>query len=123
MTKVALTGAALLWAGLVAADDDCAFTAERTAEESADGIERLEIRAGAGDLNVEGENGLRSVYVTGSACARTEAQLDRVQLRLVREGRVVPRRFWSDRLRYDQVGEAIRRIGAREAVGKVVLTP
>ncbi len=86
MTKVALTGAALLWAGLVAADDDCAFTAERTAEESADGIERLEIRAGAGDLNVEGENGLRSVYVTGSACARTEAQLDRVQLRLVREG-------------------------------------
>ncbi len=44
-------------------------------------------------------------------------------LRLVREGRIVPRRFWSDRLRYDQVGEAIRRIGAREAVGKVVLTP
>ena len=86
MTKVAWVGAALLWVGLAAADDDCAFTAERTAEESTDGIERLEIRAGAGELRVEGEDGLRSVYVSGSACARTEAQLERVQLRLVREG-------------------------------------
>lgn len=42
-------------------------------------------------------------------------------LRLVEAGRIVPRIFWSDRLRYDQIGEAIRRIGSREAVGKIVM--
>ncbi len=44
-------------------------------------------------------------------------------LRLIREGRINPSHFHSDRLRFDEVGEAIRRIGAREAVGKVVLFP
>jgi DUF4097 and DUF4098 domain-containing protein YvlB len=86
MNKAALVSAALLWTGLAAADDDCAFTAERTAELSTDGIERLEIRAGAGELQVEGESGLRSVHATGQACARSEAQLERVQIQLEREG-------------------------------------
>lgn len=86
MTKLALAGAAFLWAGLAAADNDCAFSAERTAEFSVDGIERLEIRAGEGELRVEGETGLRGVHAVGRACARSEAQLADVQIRLERKG-------------------------------------
>ena len=44
-------------------------------------------------------------------------------LRLIEAGSIDPSRFHSDRLRFDEIGEAIRRIGAREAVGKVVLFP
>lgn len=86
MTKVAMAGFAFLWAGVVVADNDCAFMAERTAEFSVDGIERLQIRAGAGELKVEGESGRRNVQASGHACARSEAQLERVQIRLEREG-------------------------------------
>lgn len=44
-------------------------------------------------------------------------------LRLIEAGRIDPSRFYSDRLRFHHIGEAIRRIGSREAVGKVVLFP
>lgn len=86
MNRLAWAGAALLWAGLAAADDDCTHRAERTADFSVDGIERLDIRAGAGELRVEGETGLRSVHAIGRACARSESQLESVQIRLEREG-------------------------------------
>ena len=87
MNKLALAGAAFLWVGVAAAaDDDCAFTADRTAEFSVDGIERLDIRAGAGELRVEGESGLRSVHAVGRACARSEAQLADVKIGLERKG-------------------------------------
>lgn len=42
-------------------------------------------------------------------------------LDLIAAGRINPRHFWSDRLHYTQVNEAIRRIAAREVVGKVVM--
>lgn len=86
MYKVVITGAVFLWAGIAGADDDCPFSAARSAELSTDGIVRLEVRAGAGELKVQGENGLRGVQVSGTACARNESQLERVQIRLDREG-------------------------------------
>ena len=42
-------------------------------------------------------------------------------LGLIAAGNVNPRHFWSDRLHYTQIGEAIRRIATRQAVAKVVL--
>jgi threonine dehydrogenase-like Zn-dependent dehydrogenase len=42
-------------------------------------------------------------------------------LRLIAAGRIDPRNFWSDRLSYTDVGEAIHRIRTRQAVGKVVM--
>lgn len=86
MNKLALVSAAVLCASVAVADDDCAFSAERTAEYSVDGIERVDIRAGAGELRVEGESGLRSVHAVGRACARRESQLADVQIRLERKG-------------------------------------
>lgn len=86
MYKVVITGAVVLWAGIAFADADCASSAERSAEFSTDGITRLEVRAGAGELTVQGETDLRSVQATGTACARSESQLERVQIRLERNG-------------------------------------
>ncbi|MHB0876267.1 MAG: zinc-dependent alcohol dehydrogenase [Anaerolineae bacterium] len=42
-------------------------------------------------------------------------------LRLIEAGRINPRLFWSDRMPYTEIGEAIARIGARRTVGKVVM--
>ena len=52
-----------------------------------------------------------------------EAGAHEEMLNLIREGRINPRHFWSDRLRFDQIDEAIRRIGNREALAKMVLFP
>lgn len=84
--KVIIAAAALLSAGTAFADADCRFSAQRSAEHSVDGIVRVEIRAGAGSLRVQGESGLRSVQATGKACARKERQLERMQIKLERNG-------------------------------------
>ncbi len=86
MHKIVIAGSAFLWAAVGVADEECAASAARSAEFSTDGIVRLEVRAGAGDLTVQGESGLRSVQATGTACARSEAQLERIQIRLERDG-------------------------------------
>jgi hypothetical protein len=65
---------------------DCAYEIERMAEHSVDGIERLEIRAGTGELVVLGESGARSVQASGKACAASRGQLDATQIRLERDG-------------------------------------
>jgi hypothetical protein len=90
MSSKLLLSAALVAVALPAAarEDDCAAVADRQAEVDAAGAERIEIVAAAGDLDVSGVSGTR-VATTGRACARDEDDLERVQLRAVREGAVV----------------------------------
>ena len=52
-----------------------------------------------------------------------EAGAHEETLQLVAAGRVNPKRFYSERLRYDQIGEAIGRIASRQALAKIVLEP
>ncbi len=66
--------------------DDCEVRAERLAEASIDGIKHLIVRAAAGELTVEGIAGLRNVSAIGVACGRNERQVERLQLRMSREG-------------------------------------
>lgn len=52
-----------------------------------------------------------------------EAGAHEEMLKLVAAGRVNPKHFYSERLRYDQISEAIRHIGSRQTLAKVVLEP
>ena len=75
----------MLAAGAQAADD-CRFSAQRTAEADIDGVKQVIVRAGAGELHIEGESGRRNVQADAQACAPREGQLERLQLRISREG-------------------------------------
>lgn len=60
--------------------DDCAFTAERRVELDAASLSALEVRAGAGDLEIRGEPGLKTATAVGRACASTQELLDQSKL-------------------------------------------
>lgn len=64
----------------------CEVRADRSVEGSVDGVKRLIVRAGAGELVVEGIAGRRSVSASGVACGRNDRQVERLQLRIGREG-------------------------------------
>jgi hypothetical protein len=85
MNKLAMFASLALPLAASAADD-CRFEATRTADASTDGIKRIIVRAGAGELNITGEVGRRALNAVGEACASRENQLERLQLRLSREG-------------------------------------
>jgi hypothetical protein len=73
--------------GIAAAQDEvCRYEAERTAVVDATGAALLEVRARAGDLRIEGRQGLSEVRVTARACASDEDRLDEVQLLAERSG-------------------------------------
>jgi DUF4097 and DUF4098 domain-containing protein YvlB len=75
--------AALAWG------DGCKFTAERAGGIDAKGVEKVVIRAGAGDLKVVG--GARHVRIEarGTACAAKQELLDQTQITVRREGNTV----------------------------------
>lgn len=66
--------------------EDCEVRAERSVEGAIDGVKHLIVRAGAGELSVEGVPGRRNVTANGIACGRNEKQVERLQLRISREG-------------------------------------
>lgn len=70
----------------VQAQQDCEYQADRMVEAAMDGIDHVIVRAGGGDLQIEGELGRRGVLATGLACAPRERQLDQLQIRTSREG-------------------------------------
>lgn len=96
-----------------AADDDCRYRADRSAEASADGISRIAVVAGAGELKIEGTAGRRSVQITGIACAARESALEQLQVDVERDGDVLkittrhpsfglaPGRWFADSSRID----------------------
>lgn len=64
---------------------DCKYSADRTARVDLVGVERIEIAARAGDLDVRaGSAG--QVYARGKACASSAEFLAETQIRTVREG-------------------------------------
>lgn len=85
MNKLVLVLLALA-PGMAVADDDCRYSAERTADASTDGIKRIVIHTGAGALKIEGEAGARALHAVGLACTSREAELEELQVRLDRDG-------------------------------------
>jgi DUF4097 and DUF4098 domain-containing protein YvlB len=69
--------------------DECKFRAERAAGVDAKGIEKVVIRAGAGDLKVVGRTNAVRVEARGTACAGKQELLDVSQINVRREGNVV----------------------------------
>ena len=90
MSSRLLFSAALAAIALPAAawDGGCDAFGDRQAQADAAGAERIEILAGAGDLQLTGRSGTQ-VDATGRACARDDEELARVQLHAERDGAVV----------------------------------
>lgn len=88
-SKFVLLMLALGPATALAWGDDCEFRAERAAGVDAKGIEKVVIRAGAGDMKVIGRTNAVRVEARGSACAGKQALLDSTQISVRRDGNVV----------------------------------
>jgi hypothetical protein len=69
--------------------DGCKFRADRAAGVDAKGIEKVVIRAGAGDMKVVGRSNAVRVEARGQACAGKQELLDVAQLTVRREGTIV----------------------------------
>lgn len=86
---------ALLVLGLSAAmaplahADDCHFKADRAGGVDAKGVEKVVIRAGAGDLKVVGRSNATRIEARGVACAGKQELLDQTQVSVRREGNTV----------------------------------
>jgi DUF4097 and DUF4098 domain-containing protein YvlB len=75
--------AALAW------DDNCKFRADRAGGVDANGVEKVVIRAGAGDMKVVGRGNAVRIEARGVACAATQEMLDATKINVRREGKVV----------------------------------
>lgn len=80
---------ALLPASAMAWGDDCKFTADRAGGVDAKGVEKVIIRAGAGDLKVLGPANATRIEARGVACAAKQDLLDQTQVSVRREGNTV----------------------------------
>jgi len=76
---VALPMAASAWG-------ECRFEGPREASVDASGAKTLRVIAKAGSLTIAGEDGAARVEATGKACAGSESQLEKIQLRAERSG-------------------------------------
>jgi hypothetical protein len=70
-------------------DVGCKFHADRSGGVDAKGIEKVVIRAGAGDMKIVGRSTAVRVEARGTACAGTQELLDGSQITVRREGNVV----------------------------------
>jgi DUF4097 and DUF4098 domain-containing protein YvlB len=68
---------------------DCEFRADRSAGVDAKGVEKVVIRAGAGDMKVVGRGNAVRIEARGVACAAKQELLDRTNITVRREGNVV----------------------------------
>lgn len=75
----------------------CAYQAERRGSVPADASETLRLKAGAGQLQVVGKEGLTEVKVVALACASDRDALEQLQVSAVRRGdRVVLQTHYPD---------------------------
>jgi len=70
-------------------DVGCRFKADRAAGIEAGGVEKVVIRAGAGDMKVVGRGNAVRIEARGVACAAKQELLDASQISVRREGNVV----------------------------------
>ena len=89
LSTLALMTLALAPATSLAGLDGCKVTAERAGGVNAGGVEKVVIRAGAGDLKVVGRGNAVRIEARGVACAAKQALLDETQLSVRREGNIV----------------------------------
>ena len=87
--KIWLALLALAPATAMASEDDCKLRADRAAGIDATGVEKVVIRAGAGDLKVVGRANANRIEARGVACAGKQEMLDAAQVSVRREGNVV----------------------------------
>lgn len=87
--KYALLLVALAPAASQAWGDGCKFTADRAGGVDANGVEKVIVRAGAGDLKVLGRANAIRIEARGVACASKEDLLAQAQVSVRREGNVV----------------------------------
>jgi DUF4097 and DUF4098 domain-containing protein YvlB len=80
---------ALAPATALAWGDGCKFQADRAAGVDAQGVEKVIIRAGAGDLKVVGRGNAVRIEARGVACAAKEKLLEATLINVRREGNVV----------------------------------
>lgn len=80
---------ALAPTGALAFGDDCKFQADRAGGVDAKGVEKVVIRAGAGDMKVVGRGNAVRIEARGTACAATQELLDTTKISVRREGNVV----------------------------------
>ena len=69
--------------------DGCKFHADRAAGTDAKGIEKVVIRAGAGDMKIVGRSNAVRVEARGTACGSKQELVDTTQITVRREGNVV----------------------------------
>jgi hypothetical protein len=69
--------------------DDCKFRADRAAGVDAKGVDKVVIRAGAGDMKVVGRSNAVRVEARGRACAGKQEMLDAAQISVRREGNTI----------------------------------
>jgi DUF4097 and DUF4098 domain-containing protein YvlB len=89
LTACGLMVLALAPAVSLAWGDGCKFSAERAAGIDAKGVEKVVIRAGAGDLKVIGRGSAVRIEARGTACAGKQELLDQTQISVRREGNTV----------------------------------
>jgi DUF4097 and DUF4098 domain-containing protein YvlB len=70
-------------------DVGCKFKADRAGGIEAGGVEKVVIRAGAGDMKVVGRGNAVRIEARGTACAAKQELLDTTQISVRREGNVV----------------------------------
>jgi hypothetical protein len=93
---------ALSVATAAAAQDNCRYEANRSANVSASGARQLVVEAGSGSLRIEGRPGASEVRVRGRACASSQDLLDQLDFDAGRQGdavRVITQEIdsnWSD---------------------------
>jgi hypothetical protein len=68
------------------AEGGCRFEEPRQGKVDAAGATRVHVVARAGSLTITGEEGLTEVQASGTACARSETELEKIQLRVDRTG-------------------------------------
>ena len=69
--------------------EDCEFRADRAGGVDARGVEKVIVRAGAGDLKVVGRSDAVRIEARGFACASRQELLDATTLNVRREGNIV----------------------------------
>jgi hypothetical protein len=80
---------ALAPATALAWGDDCKFKADRAGGIAAAGVEKVVIRAGAGDMKVVGRENAVRIEARGFACAAKQELLDATKISVRREGNIV----------------------------------
>lgn len=73
----------------IALGNECEFRADRAGGVDAKGVEKVVLRAGAGDLKVIGRSNAVRIEARGIACASKQELLDAAQIQVRREGNVV----------------------------------